>query len=652
EQLGEYGALLWLLALVPGFLLAYYKGWKGAATALALGMATLSLTQALVAWLGLSVPDTILGVVAAYVGISLGIGALAERLHRDRAEVEDMAFTDLLTRLPNRRHARLFLESEFAAAQRGRALSVVLFDLDRFKAYNDDHGHQAGDQALKAFAEILDEVTRRMDLSGRFGGEEFVSILTGTDADGAVVFADRVRQTLEALTLPSGTHLTVSAGVASYRPTMVSPDEFLAAADHALYEAKREGRNRVSRFPTPPAHRPPSQERQKVDALLRVQRREPPPYPRASDELGRTPPPQELLPELAEGYGVGYRALVVEDDPQVRELIQRCLLQDGFEVVTAEDVAGAEELLAEEFDLVVTDIGLPGASGRDVVSFVKSRWPATQVLVVTALHDAQVAAGALGASADRYLFKPFRMADLRRHAAGAVDRRTRTPSGTAHGGVPESVEDGPPEDRPDSRAVLRGAHALTRAVAARDGSSLGAGERVSRYAECLARILDPTEEVVGHASLHLACQLYDVGKIGVPDSILTKEGELTPEEAGQMRSHPLQGHQILEPLTNDRTVLDVVLLHHENWDGSGYPQGRSGDGIPLAAQIVGMCDALEAMTQDRAFRKARPWSEALDELRRMKGTRFSPELIGALDSAEAELRRIFREASTADDGSA
>ncbi|MDH5760200.1 MAG: diguanylate cyclase, partial [Gemmatimonadota bacterium] len=161
EQLGEYGALLWLLALVPGFLLAYYKGWKGAATALALGMATLSLTQALVAWLGLSVPDTILGVVAAYVGISLGIGALAERLHRDRAEVEDMAFTDLLTRLPNRRHARLFLESEFAAAQRGRALSVVLFDLDRFKAYNDDHGHQAGDQALKAFAEILDEVTRR-----------------------------------------------------------------------------------------------------------------------------------------------------------------------------------------------------------------------------------------------------------------------------------------------------------------------------------------------------------------------------------------------------------------------------------------------------------------------------------------------------------
>ena len=121
-------------------------------------------------WLGRAVPNLLLGVVVGYVAIALGIGWLAERLHRDRDEVEDMAFTDILTHLPNRRHATAFLQNEFAAAERGRLLSVVLFDLDGFKEFNYRHGHQAGDDALGAFADILTRLTRRMNLSARFGG--------------------------------------------------------------------------------------------------------------------------------------------------------------------------------------------------------------------------------------------------------------------------------------------------------------------------------------------------------------------------------------------------------------------------------------------------------------------------------------------------
>ncbi|MCG6988697.1 MAG: GGDEF domain-containing protein [Gemmatimonadetes bacterium] len=243
-RLGEYGALLWLTMVIPAFLLAYHRGWKGAATALAAGMATLSVTQAVVLWLGAPVPGTLLGVVAAYVLIVLGIGWLAEALHQQRAVVEDMAFTDLLTGLPNRRQARLFLENEFAAAQRGRTLSAVIFDLDHFKEYNDQHGHPVGDEALRAFADILGRTTRRADLSARFGGEEFLSVLTASDAEGAVIFADRIRMALEAAHLDRGS-LTVSAGAASYHPGMRSPDDLLAAADDALYQAKRDGRNCV-----------------------------------------------------------------------------------------------------------------------------------------------------------------------------------------------------------------------------------------------------------------------------------------------------------------------------------------------------------------------------------------------------------------------
>ncbi len=122
DILGEQGVLIWLLALTPAFLLAYYKGWRGAALALAAGMATLSITQVVAILMGLTIPDGLFGVVVAYIGITLCIGWLAEVLLRDKKRMEGMAFEDGLTRLPNRRHGRVFLENEFAAAQRGRLL--------------------------------------------------------------------------------------------------------------------------------------------------------------------------------------------------------------------------------------------------------------------------------------------------------------------------------------------------------------------------------------------------------------------------------------------------------------------------------------------------------------------------------------------------
>ena len=419
QGLADYGTLLWLLALVPAFLLAYYRGWQGAATALAAGMASLSLTAAVAVWLGRAVPDLLLGVVVGYVAIALGIGWLAERLHRDRDEVEDMAFTDILTHLPNRRHARVFPENEFAAGERGRLLSVVLFDLDGFKEFNDRHGHQAGDDALGAFADILTRTTRRMNLSARFGGEEFLSVLAGSDAEGAMVFADRVRMALVARDLGE-MGLTVSAGVATHHPTMRSPDELLAAADYALYQAKREGRNCVRLF----GHA----------ALEQVQPGPGPAAasgtpvledPRAAEELGKGRPPASLMPQQVSAFGSGRRVLLVEDEAQVRNLIANYLSREGFSVTEVGNVIDRVWVLGEEFDIVVTDIRLPGAGGTELVAAVKSRWPVSQVIVITGLQDAQVAADALNAGADRYLFKPFGMPELRAHLVDALAHRDR-----------------------------------------------------------------------------------------------------------------------------------------------------------------------------------------------------------------------------------
>jgi diguanylate cyclase (GGDEF)-like protein len=137
----------------------------------------------------------------------------------------------------------LFLHSHFAAALRGRPVAVVLFDIDRFKEYNDAHGHAAGDAALKRVASVMHSLTRDMDVCGRWGGEEFLAVLTGADERGAAVFAERVRKRVE--TLPVGYPVTISGGIATYRQGMGRMGDLIDAADAALYRAKTDGRNRV-----------------------------------------------------------------------------------------------------------------------------------------------------------------------------------------------------------------------------------------------------------------------------------------------------------------------------------------------------------------------------------------------------------------------
>lgn len=249
ETSSDYELLLWLLALVPAFLLAYYRGWTGVAVAMLAGMVVLSIVQILV--ILFQIPTNwvfLLAVVAAYISLGLSIGLVSELLHQERARAERLALQDDLTNIPNRRLADLFLEKEFAAAQRGRGLAVVLFDLDGFKAYNDRHGHAAGDEALRVFVEVLRLRTRRMDLSARYGGEEFITILSGAGVDGAIRFAETIRQGLDELTTVPP--FTVSAGVAEYGDAMESAADLVAEADRALYRAKADGRDRVTPAPS------------------------------------------------------------------------------------------------------------------------------------------------------------------------------------------------------------------------------------------------------------------------------------------------------------------------------------------------------------------------------------------------------------------
>ena len=342
------GMLIWLTALIPAFLLSYYRGLQGVALALAGGMAVITATQIVVVAYQVADPNwtLLMAIVAIYLAVSLGIATLAEALRRERRAAEDLARIDQLTELPNRRHLEDALQREFAAAERGRGLAVVIFDLDRFKQVNDRHGHAAGDMALKAFANVLRTNTRLENLSARFGGEEFVALLRDTDADSAVLFAQRVLDQMRESPLPWGAQ-TVSAGVAEYYRGLGSYELLLGEADRALYQAKEGGRDMVCTAP-------------RYEQPLIGQR---PSGVVAASALPEEPPPEQPI--------VG-RIWIVDDDAAVRSVVKRILIRDGHDLWDTGDPREAIRRFAdvadaERPDIILTDVIMPEMSGMRMI---------------------------------------------------------------------------------------------------------------------------------------------------------------------------------------------------------------------------------------------------------------------------------------------
>lgn len=351
------GMLIWLTALIPAFLLSYYRGLKGVAVALAGGMAVITATQISVVTFDIADPNwsLLVGIVSAYLAISIGIATLSEVLRRERHVAEEMALVDRLTGLPNRRHLELTLSVEFAAAERGRErgreLTVVLFDLDRFKLVNDKHGHPAGDSTLRAFAKVLRANTRKQDLSARFGGEEFVSVLRDTGADAAVLFAQRMLDQLRDSPLPWGAQ-TVSAGVAAYQLGMGSYELLLSAADRALYQAKEGGRDMVCVAPNYDAHT--SEASWRAAAVAPAV-----PALRASDP---SPPTRSAAISV----------YIIDDDSAVRSVLKRLLARNGYALWDTGDPLEAIRRFgaaapSERPDVILTDVIMPAMSGLRMI---------------------------------------------------------------------------------------------------------------------------------------------------------------------------------------------------------------------------------------------------------------------------------------------
>jgi putative nucleotidyltransferase with HDIG domain len=173
--------------------------------------------------------------------------------------------------------------------------------------------------------------------------------------------------------------------------------------------------------------------------------------------------------------------------------------------------------------------------------------------------------------------------------------------------------------------------ALSAAVEERDPFARGHASRVAVLAHSLARRAGFDRERT--ARLHTGAVLHDIGKLAVPTDILLKDGPLDDTEFAQIQRHPSAGARMLRAVGAALEALPCVLFHHERWDGSGYPSGRSRDAIPLEARILAVADSFDAMTSRRPYRGPRPALDALEELRRCAGTQFDPELVDAFIAA-------------------
>ncbi|MCA1031297.1 HD-GYP domain-containing protein [Bacillus timonensis] len=180
-------------------------------------------------------------------------------------------------------------------------------------------------------------------------------------------------------------------------------------------------------------------------------------------------------------------------------------------------------------------------------------------------------------------------------------------------------------------------------VEAKDLYTFGHSERVSKYAVALAKFLPEYKNKDKQKRLRLSGLLHDIGKINIPEQILTKPGRLTAEEFEVIKTHTVVGARMVEKIEGLQSLKSGVLFHHEKWDGTGYPTRKKGTDIPLEARILAIADAFDAMTTNRSYRSEMSLEEAFRRLEEGKGTHFDPHLIEVLQNAKFEFKKIYKE---------
>lgn len=348
------------------------------------------------------------------------------------------------------------------------------------------------------------------------------------------------------------------------------------------------------------------------------------------------------------------KVLVVDDEAPIRTALARFFERRGFDVQSAGSGDEAlERLKGQRFDLVLLDVRMPGRSGLDIVPDALDLDPDLAILMLSAIADATSASSAMQRGAMDYLTKPIEMHDL----AAAVERALRKRD-TIHQSrqltswlkdeVDARTQEVQRERLKLEQVTIATLEALINVLEAKTEWLTGHSQRVAAIAAGIASELGLGDDDIER--VRLAARLHDLGKIGIREAVLEKDGPLTEDERQYVESHAQIGARILAPLTHLGPVADYVGSHHEHFDGSGYPAGLAGETIPIGARIIRAAEMFDALTSARPYQDAMDADAAMARMRELEGTVLDPAVMDAFAASMSRRRSlIFLADDLADD---
>ena len=345
------------------------------------------------------------------------------------------------------------------------------------------------------------------------------------------------------------------------------------------------------------------------------------------------------------------RILIVDDEAIVRDILQRKMVNLGYACEVCDNGKDALYLLAaRNYDLVLADVLISEVKGTPFLKEALRISPDTAVILVTSIVDIDLAVDSLKDGAYDFITKPFGLEEVSISVSRALEKRRLLLENLNYQRTLEERVASRTSQLKEALSVLEQTYhstlvALSRALDSRDADSDGHSLRVTVYAIRLAQQAGMSDLEI--KTIEQGVLLHDIGKIGIPDALLKKTGALNPNELLLMQKHPEIGYRILSSIKFLKGAAQLVLHHHEQFDGNGYPQGLKGAQINAGALIFAIADALDDLTSDRPLRPELGFEDAIPRIAAMSGAKLDPAYVREFLKIEASEWKAIREEMSA-----
>ena len=333
------------------------------------------------------------------------------------------------------------------------------------------------------------------------------------------------------------------------------------------------------------------------------------------------------------------RVLIVDDEPSIVKLLAEILREDGYSCLGCHSSLEALHMMSSQrFDVALSDVHMPGIDGMELLRLVREEHPELPMVMVTGEGDIRVGVQAMKEGAYDYLLKPLNLGAVRVSVKQVLRRKRMEEELENYRLLLEDMVDQRTSQLHKALARIEQnfeetLQVLATALELRDNGTAGHSRRVMTYAVQIAKVMGCSKEQIH--SITIGALLHDIGKIAIPDAILMKNRALTGEEREVMRTHVILGYNLLNCIGFLADAAEVVLTHHERFDGTGYPQRLVGAEIPLGARVFAVADTLDVMTSDRPYHQATSFAAAQEEIILQCGKQFDPVVVSAFSSIDA-----------------